>query len=583
MPVGCEPDSDRVCDSRMIGRSDFLFTAGAIAVITGLLFPLSGHILDVLLIFSVSLTAAVLMITLSARGVLEASGFPLLVLLATMLRMALSVASARLILSQGEAGTIIGLVGNFIVRNNEIATILVFGTSIVVIFVTICKAAKGISHAASDFTTDIVPIKQISIDSDLNTGIISNGQASELRGKIAREVGFFVAMAGAAKFILCGAVIELVTIVINVVGGMAIGVASSAATEVSVKIYTSLTVGAGAIIQISTLLTVVASRHLVHKKSLAPAPDDELMEQKSVRVEVVANELTSTKRLQYDSTADNSESPEYFDSELVEVINPAISNNIGAEGKAIAKELDWFDEQTVSGNGKDDLNLQFSTEVKESDPMTVPADSFSKSDEHAVGRQERTLNKIKGLWEPNYGCDDYYEAITELVESKPGDDAKTILMGAETAAELPVTIPVNIGIRLAQKNRRCLLIDLDSQRNAISKVFDIDTNGVCGKAIATCVNNLWVWPVNNFVEDNAMNLRGVVAKLKNRYDRLIIYAPNIKLLSDWDGIASCVEAAILFDSEEDKSVSSCVNEFCELLIASGCEVFEPAEVFAQAV
>jgi hypothetical protein len=582
MSVDCETNSNRACDSRMIGRSDFLFTAGAIAVIAGLLFPLSGHVLDVLLIFSVSLTAAVLIITLSAQGVLEASGFPLLILLTTMLRMALSVASARLILSQGQTGTIIGLVGNFIVRNNEIATTFVFGTLVVVIFVTICKAAKGISRSASDFTTDVVPIKQISIDSDLNAGVISNEQASAMRGKIAREVGFFVAMASAAKFILCGAVIELVTIITNTIGGMAIGVASSTATEMSAKIYMSLTAGAGVIIQASTLLTSVASRHLVHKNSLAPAPDDGLMERKTVRVEVVANEVASAQRLQYGSTTDNSESAEYLDSELAEIINPAVSNKIGADEKATAQDLDWFDEQTAGSNGKDDSNLQFYAEVKQANLLSSSADSFGDSDKQSVAHQGATPNTTKSDWGPSYGCDDYYEAIINLVESKPGDDAKTILMGAETVAELPVTMPVNIGIRLAQKNQKCLLIDIDAQRNAISKVFDIDTNKVRERAIVTCVNNLWVWPVNNFGKDNTINLRGVVAKLKSQYDRLIIYAPNIKLLADWDGIASCVEAAILFGSE-DESGNSCINDFCELLIAGGCEVFEPAEVFAQAV
>jgi len=150
-----------------------LFTAGVIAVVAGLLLPLPAHILDVLLIFSVSLTAAVLIITFSARGALQVQGFPLLIVLATMLRMALSVACSRLILSQSNAGTIISLFGSFVVRNNCVLAILVFGALAIVIFRTICKAVKDISGAATEFTADIVPIKQITRARPLTYGVKS--------------------------------------------------------------------------------------------------------------------------------------------------------------------------------------------------------------------------------------------------------------------------------------------------------------------------------------------------------------------------------------------------------------------------
>jgi hypothetical protein len=136
--------------SGIIGRTGFLFIAGAIAIIAGLLFPLSAYVLDVLLIFSMSLTMALLIITFSGRGALEVSGFPLLIVLVTMLRMALSVACSRLILSQGNAGTIIGLCGSIFVINNMMLAVLIFGILMMVSFGTICKAVKGISHITAD-------------------------------------------------------------------------------------------------------------------------------------------------------------------------------------------------------------------------------------------------------------------------------------------------------------------------------------------------------------------------------------------------------------------------------------------------
>jgi hypothetical protein len=114
-------------------------------------------------------------------------------------------------------------------------------------------------------------------------------------------------------------------------------------------------------------------------------------------------------------------------------------------------------------------------------------------------------------------------------------------MCAESVAELPVTIPVNITMRLAQKGQRCLLVDLDLERDAIAKVFDAAGDGLRPREekleMPTCINNLWVWPARNFNKDDgapaAIELTEVIAGLKNRYDRLILYAPNMKLLSIW--------------------------------------------------
>ena len=389
-----------------VGRNDFLwdskrnrvrlgslFIAGAVAIIAGLLFPLSSHILDVLLIFSVSLTAAALIITFSARGALEVLGFPLLIVLATMLRMALSVACSKLILVQGDAGTIINLLGGIIVRNNCMFAILTFGALAVVIFGIICKAVKGISRTGTEFTVDIVPIKQIGIDSDLNAGVINNSQALKLREKIARETGFFVAMSGAGRFMLCGAVIELVVIIVNIAASMAVGAVTPTTPEISVKTYATLAVGAGTMTQISALLVVLASVYLVRKSSVSPAASNGSSEQEfAKRIEVVAEEV-----------------------------------NIKTEKKVITEDLQWFDEQGTDNNEKEDLILWSLKDFKDSD---------------------------------------YYEAIAELIQSKSADEAKTILMAAESVEELPVTIPINIAMRLAKRGQKCLLIDLDLERSA---------------------------------------------------------------------------------------------------------------------
>ena len=522
-----------------------LFTAVVIAVIAGLLLPLPAHILDVLLIFSVSLTAAVLIITFSARGALQVQGFPLLIVLATMLRIALSVACSRLILSQSNAGTIISLFGSIVVRNNYVFAILVFGALAIVIFRTICKAVKDISRAATEFTADIVPVKQINIDSDLNAGLINESQALNLRRKIAREAGFFVAMAGAARFIVCAAVIELVIVFVNMAASMAMGIVGGTTAGISIKTYATLAVGAGLITQIPALVAAMASGYLVRKSSVSAGANDELTEQAA----------RQSAGPDVDPAKCRAEPVEYIDAELTEITNPAASDNIETE-KIVSEDLEWVDESQSIGNEdeKNDLSLWVWEEIKDSD---------------------------------------YYEAIAELIESRGGlrtAPTKTILMAAESVEELPVTIPVNVAVHLAQRNQKCLLIDLDLKRGAISKVFDIDSversNRVRGEAIATCINNLRVWAASNFNkgggETEETNIKDVIARLESRYERLIVYAPNIKLFADRYRIADCVGAAMLFSSKS-KIESSSISDFHKLLKSSGCEILKPTEVFAGAV
>ena len=532
MSIRCETNLNKSGNPRIIGRNDLLFIGAAIAVAAGLLFPPSAHILDVLLIFSVSLTAAVLIITFSAHSVPDVSGFPLLIVLTTMLRVALSAASTKLILSQDNTSTIISIFGSIIVGNNVMLAILIFGTLTAVVFGTICKAAKGISRTASEFTSDIVPIKQISVDSDLNAGVINKSQAFELREKIAREAGFFAAMGGTARFILCAAVIELAIAVVNIVGGMAAGTISGATAGLSVKTYTTLAVGAGMTTQIPALLVAVASIYLVRKSSPPPAANDEPAEQDfAKRIKVVANEVTPSQaiELQY--------------------------GNIEAE-QIVCEELEWSDEPRCMEDEKenDDLNLWVWEEIKDSD------------------------------------C---YDAIAELIESKSDNETKTILMAAESVEELPVTVPVNIAMRLAQREKRCLLIDLDLERDAIAKVFDIDSAKRDDKAqkdgIETCISNLYVWPASQLAgtnkdngESNTKNIKHIITRLESRYDRLIVYAPNVKLLADSDKIAGRIRAAMLF-GREGESESSAISDFHKLLIGSGCAIFEPREVLAEVV
>ncbi len=517
MSGGHKTNSNTNGNLGIIGRGDFLFTAGACAIIVGLLFPLSGRVFDVLLIFSISLTVAVLIVTFSARRALEVSGFPLLIVLTTSLRTVLSTASVRLIFSGADSGTIIDFFGDFAIGNSEKPAILIFAIAAIICFVVICKAVKSIRRTAAEFTCDIAPVRQIGINSDLDAGLIDENQALSLRRQITGEVGFFVAMSGAARFILCIAVIELFIAIVNITASVTIPAATSITSALPPRTYANLAVGSGMMIQIPALLAALSCGLLVRKSwacAVANNTLDESQHSQSKRIKIVATEVrpgTSTQ-LQHDDTISYVETKE----------------------KAVAKDADWLDEKSE----KDNLGMWSWKEIKE-------------------------RNR--------------YDAIAKLIEDKSGKDAGTILMAAENVEELGVTVPVNIAIHLAKKGRKCLLIDLDSARNAVSKVFDIETDGPGRGEIAACIKNLWIWPASNLGKGDATEFKNTICDLQSRYDRLIIYAPNVKALDGCKTIADSVGSAILFGAE-DRGADSAVSSLGALLISCGCEILEPESI-----
>jgi len=449
--------------------------------------------------------------------------------------MTLCVACAKLIVSQGNAGDIIGFLSRPITDGNLTLTVSVFGMLAITVCGLLFKVAKNICRISAEFVSDIAPLRQICINNNLKAGVISKNQVIDLVRRTAEEAGFFVAMGGVAKFMLCEAVVESVVIIIGIAVSMAMGTAIGQFSDVSAKTYVTSTVGAGFITQISILITAAASGYLVRKNSGSGDP----FEQEFRRtIKVTASEVfPQTTELNYSRT---------YDGELMEIEDSIAIAETKTSEKVITEDLKWFDESQYNGKEKKgNLNLWQCREIKS-----------------------------------NNG----YEPIAELIESKSVNGIKTILMAAERIEELPVTIPVNVAVHLAKKNKKCLLIDLDVERKAISKVFDIDDSVMRGKAISTCINNLWVWPANNFSKVNEIKIKEAVTSLRSQYDYLIVYAPNTGTAAsvDCSKIACCVEAAMLFGNETE-SEHSFINDFYELLNGYGCEILASEEIFAQTV
>jgi flagellar biosynthesis protein FlhA len=241
--------------------------AGLMVVLATLLIRLPTPLLDVLLACSISLSVAVLIITLSSKEALELSTFPSMLLFATLFRLSLNVASTRLILLEANAGKIIETFGAFVAGNSFVVGVVIFIILVVIQFIVITKGAERISEVSARFTLDAMPGKQMAIDADLNAGAITESQANERRMKIVKESEFYGAMDGASKFIRGDAKAGLIITVVNIIGGIAIGISRGMPISGAIKTYSILSIGDGLVSQIPSIVIAVSSGFLVTKIS----------------------------------------------------------------------------------------------------------------------------------------------------------------------------------------------------------------------------------------------------------------------------------------------------------------------------
>lgn len=244
--------------------SDLVVVAGVILVVVMMVLPMPPFLLDLLLVLNISLSLLVLMLTMNVHHALELAVFPTLLLVLTLFRLALSVSSTRLILLQGYAGRVIQAFGNFVVGGNYVVGLVIFFILVVIQYIVITKGAERVAEVAARFTLDAMPGKQMSIDADLNAGLLTEQQARQRRADIEREADFYGAMDGASKFVRGDAIASIVIVLIDIIGGFAVGVGQRGLPfDQALQLYTLLTVGDGLVTQIPALLISTATGILI--------------------------------------------------------------------------------------------------------------------------------------------------------------------------------------------------------------------------------------------------------------------------------------------------------------------------------
>lgn len=266
-------------------RSDILLAIIVMSIIVVLIMPVPAFLLDFLLAVSITFSVLILLTALFIEAPLEFSAFPTVLLMATMLRLALNVATTRLILSEGHtgpgaAGHVIEAFGNFVMGGNFVIGIVVFAILMIVNFIVITKGSGRIAEVAARFTLDAMPGKQMAIDAELQAGHIDEKQAKARRRALEDESTFFGAMDGASKFVRGDAIAGLLITFINVIGGILIGVAQEGLSfSEAARTYTLLTVGDGVVSQIPALIVSTAAGLLVSKAGVSGAADKALVKQ----------------------------------------------------------------------------------------------------------------------------------------------------------------------------------------------------------------------------------------------------------------------------------------------------------------
>lgn len=247
---------------------DLFILIGIIGIVLLMILPIPTWLLDILLIINISIALMILLVAMNTKEALQFSIFPAMLLITTLFRLALNVSTTKLILGQAKAGDVVATFGSWVSQGQPVVGFIVFLILVVVQFIVITKGSERVAEVAARFTLDAMPGKQMSIDADLNAGLINEQQARDRRRKIERESDFYGAMDGASKFVKGDAIASIIILLINLIGGFIIGMSIHGMPfQEALSTYSLLTIGDGLVSQIPALLISTAAGLIVTRAS----------------------------------------------------------------------------------------------------------------------------------------------------------------------------------------------------------------------------------------------------------------------------------------------------------------------------
>ncbi|MEJ8302556.1 flagellar biosynthesis protein FlhA [Saccharibacillus sacchari] len=245
-------------------KTDIVILAGVLGIVLMMILPIPTWLLDILIVINIAVAMLIMLLAMSTKEALQFSIFPALLLITTLFRLSLNISTTKLILGQADAGSVVATFGEFVAGGEIAIGFIVFLILVAVQFIVIVKGSERVAEVGARFTLDAMPGKQMSIDADLNAGLINEQQARERRSKIEREADFYGAMDGASKFVKGDAIASIILLIINLVGGFIIGMTIHGMDfQTALSTYSILTIGDGLVSQIPALLISTASGLIV--------------------------------------------------------------------------------------------------------------------------------------------------------------------------------------------------------------------------------------------------------------------------------------------------------------------------------
>ena len=478
-----------------------LIASALSAIMIGLLLPLSGIVFDISVIFSLSLTAAILLIAVIAKNNGETAGFPSFVLIATLLQIALITAAVKLLFANGNTGSIAQLFDKTATLDKSIQAAGFLTLSLVSLSFLhiIYKKTKTVNAISVESISYIAPLKRVGIETLADNDFIDQNQVNELNTKVGQEIQFHFKTATTANFIIWCAIFEFSALTVG-------------AFATKNHVMASALIGTAG--QALALVSIAACMSLAKKNVQIPVETNTKTEKgRSKKIEVICNDVT------------------YNDVDDTIYTNPAEA----------------------------DIN----------EHMIETAFISQSSDESFIVENDSRLPLWQ--WDKEHSA----EMISELIESACSGEQKTILMTSETIRDLPVTAPVEIGMKTAKKGLKCLLVDFDFVHNSISKTFGAAGSGQTGQPFETCIENLHIWSAADSSKNNVYEFKNSVKKFGYKYDSILIYAPAIKGRATKKHIATCVNKAMLFGNEKI-SANDALMRFEEILKSHDTKIIAPS-------
>ena len=267
---------------KLLGRKDMVLALGLVMIVALLIIPLPAAIVDILVVINLAISIGILLLTMYIKQPMEFSVFPTVLLLITLFRLGINIRASYLILLEGNAGKVISVFGSLIVGGNYVVGVVIFLMLMIIQFVVINSCAGRVAEVSARFTLDAMPGKQLSIDADLNAGLIDETQARARRRAIESEADFYGAMDGASKFVRGDAIASIIILVVNILGGFVIGMVQKQMDALTaLQNYTLVTIGAGLAIQIPALLISAASGLIVTRSTSEDSLGADLFKQVS--------------------------------------------------------------------------------------------------------------------------------------------------------------------------------------------------------------------------------------------------------------------------------------------------------------